>query len=363
MEIDDKNLFIERRAALVTAFESHKLDALLITHLTNVRYLTGFTGSNAALLLTPAAAELFTDPRYTIQAAQQVNCKVRIGKGPLLERLVARVNKAGLRRVGFERNHMSFAQHSFLAEHMPAAVKLKAVGNLVETLRMVKSEDEIALIRKSVQTNSEALEAALAILRPGIQENQFAAEIDYRARQIGADAPAFETIVAAGARAALPHARPTHAVIESGMPVLVDMGAIEAGYCSDMTRMFFLGKPPQKFREAYDATLEAQLAAVAAVKAGTTAGNVDRAARRVLKAAGLSERFVHSTGHGLGLDIHEAPRLGAGDQTELLPGMVITVEPGVYFENEFGVRIEDTVVVTATGCEVLTPTPKDLRFF
>ncbi len=357
----EPDVFAERRAKLIAAFEHNKIDSLAVTHLPNVRYLTGFTGSNAILLLTAGDAELFTDPRYTIQAAQQVSCRVRIGKGSLLARIVARIDKLRLKRAGFERTHLLYHQHAFLAERLPAAVKLRGVSGLVEQFRMTKSEAEIALIRQSVMTNSAALDAAAATLHPGLAENQFAATIDYQSRQLGAEGPAFETIVAAGARAALPHAQPTAAAIESNMPVLVDMGALQDGYCSDMTRMFHLGKPSQKFRDAYAATLDAQLAAVAAVKAGVTSDRVDRAARRVLKTAGFAANFVHSTGHGLGLEIHEQPRIGAQDETVLHSGMVITIEPGVYFENEFGIRIEDTVVVTDTGCEVLTPTPKELR--
>ena len=343
------------------ALESHKLDSLLVTHLPNVRYLTGFTGSNAALLLTAATADLFTDPRYTIQAGQQVSCRVRIARGPLLERVVDRVSKLRLRRLGFESTQLRYDQHALLAERLPSAVKFRPCARFVETFRMVKSPAEIELIRQSVQTNSAALEAAAGTLRPGITETAFAAEIDYRSRQLDAEAPAFETIVASGARSALPHARPAPVAMAAGAGVLVDIGAVRAGYCSDMTRMFHLGKVPARFASAHQATLDAQLAAVAAVRAGVTTGDVDRAARKVLKAAGLAANFVHSTGHGLGLEIHEAPRIGAGDRTVLLAGMVITIEPGVYFENQFGIRIEDTVVVTESGCEVLTPTGKELR--
>lgn len=350
----------QRRALAAAALAAQKLDALLITHLPNIRYLTGFTGSNAALLLSETSADLFTDPRYTIQAAQQVSCRVRVARGPLLERVVLRVSKLRPRRLGFESTHLRYDQHALLAERLPAALKFRPCARFVETFRMVKSEEEIELIRKSVLTNSAALERALESLQPGMSETALAAEIDYRSRQLDAEGPAFETIVASGERAALPHARPAPVAMAPGV-VLVDMGALQCGYCSDMTRMFHLGKVPPRVASAYEATLEAQLAAIAAVRPGVTAGEVDRAARRVLKGAGLAAHFVHSTGHGLGLEIHEAPRIGAGDRTVLQAGMAITIEPGVYFENEFGIRIEDTVVVTAAGCEILTPTSKELR--
>lgn len=357
----EADAFEHRRALAAAALASHKLDSLLVTHLPNVRYLTGFTGSNAALLLTETSADLFTDPRYTIQAAQQVSCRVRVARGPLLERVVARVSKMRLRRLGFESSQLRYHQHALLAESLPAAIKFRPCAHFVEDFRMVKSQAEIGLIRKSCATNCAALERAIETLHPGMHETSFAAEIDYRSRQLGAEGPAFETIVASGARAALPHARPSPIPMNAPTLVLVDMGALQDGYCSDMTRMLHLGKVQPRVASAYQATLDAQLAAIAAVRSGMTTGDVDKAARKVLKTAGLAARFVHSTGHGLGLEIHEGPRVGAGDRTVLQAGMVITVEPGVYFENDFGIRIEDTVVVTDDGCEILTPTSKDLR--
>ena len=361
MTTDAPGGYEQRRSLAASALASQKLDSLLITHLPNVRYLTGFTGSNAALLLTETSADLFTDPRYTIQAARQVSCRVRIARGPLLDRVVLRAAKLRLRRLGFESAHLRYDQHALLAERLPAALKFRPCARFVENFRMLKSEAEIDLIRKSVLTNSAALERALENFHPGMHETAFAAEIDYRARQLDAEAPAFETIVASGARAALPHARPEPVPMANPGVVLVDMGALQAGYCSDMTRMFHLGPVPPRVASAYQATLDAQLAAIAAVRPGATAGDVDRAARKVLKSAGMAAHFVHSTGHGLGLEIHEAPRIGANDRTVLQEGMAITIEPGVYFENEFGIRIEDTVVVTPSGCEILTPTPKQLR--
>jgi len=180
-------------------------------------------------------------------------------------------------------------------------------------------------------------------------------------RKFGAEKPAFETIVAGGPRSALPHAQPTGAKFAAGQLIVVDMGAVQEGYCSDMTRMLFIGTPTPKVKRAYRAVLEAQLAAIDAVRAGAATARVDGAARRVLKGYGLDQAFVHSTGHGLGLEIHEPPRIGRKDKMKLATGMAITIEPGVYLEGSFGIRIEDTVVVTETGCEILTPTPKELK--
>jgi Xaa-Pro aminopeptidase len=238
---------------------------------------------------------------------------------------------------------------------------LEPVKGWIEELRMVKSPAEIARIRRSVETNSRAFEQAVARIRPGMSERDLAAELEYRMRRLGAEKPAFETIVAAGVRSALPHAQPTAARLQSGGLVLVDMGAIVDGYSSDMTRMLFLGVPAAKVKRVYRAVLEAQLAAIATVRAGASTAAVDRVARRVLRGYGLDRAFVHSTGHGLGLEIHEPPRLGKRDKGRLEAGMAITIEPGVYLEGFGGIRIEDTVVVTEAGCEILTPTSKELR--
>ena len=226
--------------------------------------------------------------------------------------------------------------------------------------RSVKSEAEIALIEQSVRLNSQAYEKAMRRARPGMSEFELAAEFEYQMRRLGAEKPSFEPVIAAGPRSALPHARPTSNRLGKNQLLLVDVGASREGYASDMTRMAFLGKPGPKVKRLYQAVLEAQLAALDAVRPGVRAEQVDRAARQVLRAAGLGAAFVHSTGHGLGLEIHEPPRIGKRDRTVLAAGMTITVEPGVYLEGFGGVRIEDTVVVTGSGCRILTPTSKEL---
>ncbi len=350
-----------RRSRVEQQLAERKLDAFLVSFSPNLRYLTGFTGSNGNLLIVDGKAVLFTDPRYTIQAAQEADCRIRIAKGPLVPEVAATIAKMGLRRIGYEPARMTCDALEALQRKLPGRSELVPVNGLVETLRMVKSEAEIALIRRSVDTNSQAFEAATRRVRPGMKEQDLAAELEYRMRRLGAEKPSFETIVAGGERSALPHAQPTAARLAAGQLVVVDMGALQDGYCSDMTRMLFLGTPPAKVKRIYAAVLEAQLAGVAAVRPGVTAARVDAAARKVLKSHGLAEAFIHSTGHGLGLEIHEPPRLGKKDRTTLAPGMAITIEPGVYLEGFGGIRIEDTVVVTANGCDVLTPTPKALR--
>jgi Xaa-Pro aminopeptidase len=342
----------------ITTFLSvNSVDAFLITNLHNVRFLTGFTGSNGMLLILPGESVFLTDPRYRLQTAQQVKLRSVVASGPLLASAASLAARKRVRRIAVEQSTMTLAE----AETLRGKFEIRAATGVVEALRMVKSEPEIALIRNSVQLNSQAFELALKRARPGMREYELAAEIDYGMRRLGAEGPAFDTIVASGPRTALPHARPSEARLEPNQLILIDMGAMVSGYSSDMTRMAHFGKPAKKVREAYAHVLEAQLAAIAAIRPGKIAASVDRAARRVLTRAGLGPAFVHSTGHGLGLEIHEDPRIGKAGKTVLQPGMAITIEPGIYLEGWGGIRIEDTVVVTAAGCDVLTPTPKGLR--
>jgi len=342
-------------------FAELKIDALLVSAPPNVRYLSGFTGDNGLLLVTPVSQILFTDPRFTIQAAEECTCEVvTVSKTPLDHAALEMIRKKRVKRVGFEATRMLYETHRRIASNLPRGARLKPIGPAVDKLRMVKSDDEIARIRRSVLTNSEAFEKVARSIRPGARENDIAAELEHQMRRLGAEKAAFETIVAMGPRSALPHAQPTARKLANDELLLIDMGACQDGYMSDMTRVLFLGKPSRRVRAMYHAVLKAQLAAIDAVRPGVTAAHVDRAARRVLEAEGLGKTFVHSTGHGLGLEIHEGPRLGRRDKTKLAPGMAITIEPGAYIRDFGGIRIEDTVLVTNTGCEVLTPTSKEL---
>ena len=353
--------FAARRRRIEAGLENRELDAMLVTSPANVRYLTGFTGSNGAVLALPGETIFFTDPRYAIQSRREIGCRTDVCKGPILTTVASMAVGGRIRRLGFERAHLSYDGFDLLRANMPMNASLEPVSGWLEAHRMLKSESEIALIRRSVETNSKAFEAAARRVRPGMRERDLAAEIDHQMRRLGAEKPSFETIVAAGEHAALPHAHPTGAALKAGHMVLVDMGAFQDGYASDMTRMLFLGAPGARVQRLYRAVLEAQLAAIDAVRPGATAARVDRVARNVLKAYKLDRAFVHSTGHGLGLEIHELPRIGKKDKTPLAAGMAITIEPGVYLEGVGGIRIEDTVVVTPAGCEVLTPTGKELR--
>ena len=342
-------------------FSELKIDALLVSALPNIRYLSGFTGDNGLLLVTPESQTLFTDPRFTIQASQECTCAIKIApKGPVDPYALEAIRRKKLKRVGFEATRMVYDVHRRLKEALPLGVTLKPVGPAIEQLRMIKTKEEIARIRLSVQTNSQAFEKTVQSIRPGVSESHIAAELEFQMRRLGAEKAAFETIVAAGPRSALPHARPGDRKVGVDELLLIDMGACQDGYMSDMTRMLFFGKLNTRIRDMYKAVLKAQLAAIAAVHEGITTGQVDQKARQVLESEGLGKAFVHSTGHGLGLEIHEPPRVGRRDKTRLQAGMVITIEPGAYIRDFGGIRIEDTVLVTKNGCEILTPTSKEL---
>jgi len=345
----------------VIPFADLKIDALLVSGLPNIRYLTGFTGDNAQLLVTPAGQTLFTDPRFTVQASEECTCPVKIhGKGPLDAAVADHIHRKKLKRIGFEAPRIAFDVYQRLKQGLQLGAGLKPVSGVIEKLRMIKSDAEIARIRRSVLTNSQALEKTLRSIRPGVSESALAGQLEYEMRRLGAEKAAFETIVAIGDRSALPHARPTARSLAAGDLLLIDMGACQDGYMSDMTRVLFLGSPSKRIATMYKAVLEAQLAAINAIRPGVTAAQIDSKARRIMKLHGLGKVFVHSTGHGLGLEIHEPPRLGKRDRTRLEPGMVITIEPGAYIRGFGGIRIEDTVLVTQYGCEVLTPTTKEL---
>jgi Xaa-Pro aminopeptidase len=356
-----------RLQRLRQTLQQHRLDTLLVTHLPNIRYLCGFTGSAAVLALSEPRAVFFTDGRYTAQARQEVKgARVVIARKPPL--LVAAEwlakHKSDRRRrgahvVGIDGEHMPVAARTRLLSMLTDTFRLKEVPPLVEQIRMVKDAEEIERIRHAVLLAARLFDTVLETLRPGVRESEVAAEMEYAARQAGAEGMSFETIIAAGERSALPHGRASQEPIPEGF-VVCDFGVILTGYCSDMTRTLYVGRPSADVRLFYQAVLEAQLAAIEAVKPGVTVGEVDRAARNLLKKAGLARYFTHSTGHGVGLEIHEAPRIAAGQAEVLEPGMVITIEPGAYVPGRWGVRIEDMVVVTEGGCEVLTPTTKEL---
>ena len=354
-----------RQKRLQGVLDENRLDALLITHLPNVRYLCGFAGSAAALLVTESKTVFFTDGRYTEQARDEVQgaSLVIARKPPLVaagEWLAEKGKKLGVRTIGIEGEHLSVAERARLAKSLGTGFRLREAPPLVEQARMVKDAEEMERLRAAVVLGASLFDVVLQAIRPGVKEVEIAAEMEYAARRAGAEAMSFETIIASGPRSALPHGRASEAAIPASGFVVCDFGVILAGYCSDRTRTVHVGVPSPESRRMYSAVQEAQQVAMAAVRPGISVGEVDQAARNVLKKNGLGKNFTHSTGHGVGLEIHEAPRI-AVEQTEILkPGMVITVEPGVYVSGVGGVRIEDMVVVTDRGCEVLTPTSREL---
>jgi Xaa-Pro aminopeptidase len=357
-----------RLKRLQEGISATRLDILLVTHPPNIRYLCGFTGSTAALLVTESKCVFFTDGRYTTQARAEVQCaRIAISrKAPLAaaaEWLVANRRSLGRNRpwrVGIESEHLTVAGRSRLAAILPSGFRLREAPPVIERARMVKDKEELAHIRAAVRLGADLFDRALEVIRPGVKETEVAAEMEYAARKAGVEEMSFPTIIAAGERSALPHGRASASTIPAQGFVVCDFGVILAGYCSDQTRTVYVGHPSGEARRVYQAVLEAQQAAVEAVRPGRSVGKVDRVARKLLHAGGLGRYFTHSTGHGVGLEIHEPPRIAVGQAELLRPGMVITIEPGVYIPGKWGVRIEDMVVVTERGCEVLTPTSKEL---
>ena len=342
------------------------IPGLLITHLADLRYLSGFTGSSGAFAVTRRQARLFTDGRYKTQATEEVSvAQVEIVSTP--PGTAAAQWLAAQRGVDFACYDPASTYVADLTRNkaaLPAGLRRSFLSPLpapmVQTLRLQKDDDELAVMSEAALLGCKLFDHVLGVLRPGMAEIEVAAELEHKARLLGAEAMSFETIVASGARSAMPHGRASKTPLPRRGFLTLDFGIIHKGYCSDMTRTVHLGMPTASERAAYESVLEAQQAAVAAVSSGVSCGDVDEAARGVLRKAGLADAFSHSTGHGVGLEIHEPPRVGAGQKTQLRDGMVITIEPGIYLPGQFGIRIEDMVAVTANGARTLTPAPKAL---
>jgi Xaa-Pro aminopeptidase len=351
-----------RADRLVALLDEREVDALLVTNLVNVRWLSGYTGSNGVVVVGVHDLRTFvTDFRYVTQARQQVDgFEQRIGENDLLDEALAALPKGDL-RLGVEDQHMSVRTFDRLREALPASVELVPAGGGVEQLRTVKDPDEVARVRAAAELADAALQATLADGLAGRSERALALALETEMRRLGAERPSFDTIVASGAHGALPHAVPRDVEIAAGDLVTIDWGAQLDGYCSDCTRTFAAGsEPSDAAREVYELVLRAQLAGLDAVAPGVSGREADAAARTVIEDGGHGERFGHGLGHGVGLEIHEAPRLSRTSSATLAAGHVVTVEPGVYLPDELGVRIEDLVLVTDDGCERLNTLPKDL---
>jgi len=352
-----------RRKKLRALIRKARADALLVTNFTNVTYLTGFTGDDSYLLAGLDGEVLVTDPRYTTQLEEEcpeLKLEVREPGVTMLQGVSGAVKRAGIERLGIEGGSATVSFQQSLEKALPNFT-LVTTENLVERLRIVKDKDEIEATRVACQQARRAYDAVRAGLTPDMTELEVAAELEYRARRFGAKALSFPAIVAVGPRAALPHARPTSRRLGDGDFTLIDWGVNSGLYMSDLTRIMVTGRISPKLRKIYGIVLKAQLAAIDAIRPGLTGEEVDRVARRVITRAGFGKAFGHGLGHGTGMEIHEAPRLAVGQKTKLRPGMIVTVEPGIYVPGWGGVRIEDDVLVTRTGYEVLSDVPKQLE--
>ena len=353
-----------RVGRLLDRLDAAGCDALLVTNLVNVRYLTGFTGSAAMLLVGPEVLLLTTDGRYKFQssgqvAASGVDADIEIGGLAAQHEALAKAATA-YGRIGLEAGNVTWARQRAFADVFTTA-EIVATEAVVEALRRVKDEGELDRIAEACRVADLALAQVRPLLGTGISEVDFAVALDFEIRRLGAEGNSFESIVASGPNGAKPHATPSSRKIGNGELVVLDFGSIVDGYCSDMTRTVCVGEPASDVAQRmYDVVAESQRAGVDAVRAGVDCAAVDRACRDVIAEAGWADAFLHSTGHGVGLDIHEAPGVSTISTDTLEVGYVVTVEPGVYLPEHGGVRIEDTVVVTAEGCRLLTNAPKEL---
>ncbi|MFN2556000.1 MAG: M24 family metallopeptidase [Nitriliruptorales bacterium] len=354
-----------RRDRLRARLAERELEALYVTDLRNVRWLTGFRGTNGRVLVTCDGEldVLFTDSRYTTQAhAEAPGLDLVTLRSGVPDRIVRRLSRAGLATVGFEADHLSWdAGESLRGKAREEGIDARPASGQVEALRAVKDEHELAAIRAACAITVATFEHVLGSLRPGANERAVAVALDRCMVDLGAESPAFDTIVASGPNSAIPHHRPTTRELRPGDLLKLDFGARYGGYHADMSRTVALGDPGPELRAVYDLVRCAQAAGVAATLAGVAVGEVDRACREPIAAAGRGKQFLHPTGHGVGLAIHEWPTLAEGGRANLEPGMTVTVEPGVYLAGVGGVRIEDTVVVTVTGPpDILTSSSHDL---
>lgn len=354
--------FSNRRRALAATLAAQRIDAILVTDLTHMRYLTGFSGSNGALLLRKdLSAVVTTDGRYVTQIAEEVpDIKAVIQRnvgGNLLESL------EGPQRVGFESSFVSVEQFKKLEEACPEDVTLVPVSGVIEKQRETKDSFELEQLEKVALLANNALEDMLEAgeLAIGRTERQVAADLEYRMRKAGSERVSFDTIVASGPNSAMPHHGADDRVIESGDLVTIDFGAHLRGFNSDMTRTFVMGELTDFAKEIYNVVLKSQLAGVAAATPGTALVDVDRACREVIEEAGYGEYFVHSTGHGIGLHVHEGPSAASTGKGHLEENMTLTIEPGIYIPGKGGVRIEDTLIITSGAPKIITPSSKELR--
>jgi len=340
--------------------KKNKIDCLLVTELNHVRYLTGYSGSNGMVLLAPPKAYFFTDFRYKVQSQKEVkNCAIIIAEQTLISELpkIPKLNKKI--KIGLEAEFVTLSLQEKLKDLLPKAV-FKSTEKLVESLSVTKDPDEIKKIKKAIKISEKAYNETLSLIKPGVKEKDIALELEYKMRSYGADSAAFDIIVASGQRSSMPHGVASEKRMRKGDFITIDFGCFYQGYTSDITRTLVLGKADEKQKKIYDIVLTAQLAACKAVKPGLACSRLDGVAREVIMKAGYGDNFGHGLGHGIGLIVHDDPKLNARSSETLKTNMVVTIEPGIYIPNWGGVRIEDDVVVTASGGQILSKLPKEL---
>lgn len=351
---------LNRKQKCQSLLSGHQIEALLITNPINVRYLTGFTGTAGVALIMENKALFFTDFRYVDQANEQVQGFDIIEHSQTMNQdIQAALQQHQVKRLGFEASHVSYATYQKYKEAWNSC-ELVPITELVEQLRYVKDHAEIELIRQAVDIADRTYAYILDFVQPGLTEIEVANELEFHMRKLGATCSSFDMIVASGNRSAMPHGVASHKVIEKGDVITLDFGAIYKGYVSDMTRTFALGEPDQRLKDIYNICLQAQLHGVEQAKAGMTGQEVDALCRDYITEHGYGDHFGHSTGHGIGLEVHEGPGLSKKSKVELQAGMVVTIEPGIYVSGLGGVRIEDDIVITNTGNDILTQSTKEL---
>ncbi|MDE0581609.1 Xaa-Pro peptidase family protein [Planococcus sp. A6] len=340
--------------------QKRELDSLLVTNPYNLRFITGFTGTAGLALITPNDAWFITDFRYTEQAGEQVKeFKVVQAQKGLLDEVARIAKEAAVERLAFEQDYMTFATYSQYQEKLSAT--LEPVSGLIEKLRMVKSPEELEVLKAAAKIADDAFEHICSYIKAGMTELEVSNELEFFMRSQGATSSSFDIIVASGLRSALPHGVASNKKIEQGDLITLDFGALYNGYVSDITRTVAVGEPSDKLKEIYQVVLDSQVLALEKIKPGMTGIEADAIARDYIKSKGYEEAFGHSTGHGIGLEVHEGPGLSFRSETVLEPGMAVTVEPGIYLPGIGGVRIEDDILITETGNERLTHSSKELR--
>lgn len=353
-------VYRQRLDRLLETFPHLGVGAVLFFEMKNIRYLTGFTGSDGVFLLLPDKGVLLVDGRYITQAGEEApQCDV-VQYRDKISGVVSALRGGEVKRAGFEAAVLSVDLYEKLREKLAPGL-LKPLTEALIGLRSVKDDQEVLLMRKAVDIATDALLQVIELMRPGVEERAVALEMDYRMRALGSEETSFPTIVASGVNAALPHARPGPRKLADGDAVVIDFGAVHAGYRSDETCTFVLGRAGEKFREVYAIVKDAHDRAIEAVRAGATCREIDRIARQVIEKNGYGPYFSHGTGHGVGLDVHEAPRLSVLSDQVLEAGMVVTIEPGIYLPGHWGVRIEDMVLVKENDCDILTKISKELK--